>query len=132
MSKVIGLKLTDKDKKLIRHIEDSGLSHSELLRKALNHYFEAVNHDHKEKKSQKVNQTVNHNQREKQEKPVNQVNQKVNHVQVTENHELIEYLKRDNEWLKDRIEHFENTQDKIFTKIDVKPKKETSMSWVRM
>jgi hypothetical protein len=35
MNKVIGLKLTDKDKKLSKQIEDSGLSNSELIR---NHY----------------------------------------------------------------------------------------------
>ena len=37
MSKVIGLKLTDKDKELIKQIEYSGLSNSELIRKALGH-----------------------------------------------------------------------------------------------
>lgn len=63
MNKVIGLKLTDKDKKLTRQIEDSGLSNSELIRKARDHYFKSVN---------SVNQLVNHNQQEKHDKEVNQ------------------------------------------------------------
>ena len=47
----------------------------------------------------------------------------------------MEYLKRDNEWLKDRIEHFEHTQDHILAKVakpDGKAKKETSISLYRM
>ena len=64
---------------------------------------------------------------------VNTKSQPVNHkLQLTENHEFIEYLKRDNEWLRDRIEHFENTQDKILTKVDTKVKKEKSISLYRM
>ena len=139
MNKVIGLKLTDKDKKLIKQIEDSGLSNSELIRKALDQYFKPVNHFQQEKTNQKVkevNHTVNQNLQEKQEKTVNQVNQQVNHkIQISENYELMEYLKRDNEWLKDRIEHFEHTQDHILAKAakpDGKAKKETSISLYRM
>jgi len=137
MTKVIGLKLPDKDKNLIKQIEDSGLSNSELLRKALKYYFEAVNQPvnqkQQERNTQKINK-VNHTQQEKEEKTVNQVNQLVNHkVQVTENYELMEYLKRDHEWLKDRIEHFENTQDLILAKLEIKPVKDkSSVSWVRM
>ena len=66
-------------------------------------------------------------------KDLSEVNQVHHKVQVTENHELIEYLKRDNEWLKDRIEHFEYAQDRIFAKVDAKPKSEkTAISWVQM
>jgi len=139
MSKVIGLKLIEKDKELIKQIEASGLSNSELLRKALNHYFEAVNHtvnrDYKEKNTEEVNQVnqmVNHSQQEKHGKPVNQL---VNHkIQVTENYELLQYLRRDHEWLQNRIEHFEHTQDTILAKIDTKhlDKDKSSVSWVRM
>ena len=138
MNKVIGLKLTDKDKKLINQIEDSKLSNSQLLRKALEHYFKTVNsvnqkvnQNQQEKNKQKVNlvnQKVNHVQQEKQEKLVNQVNP----VQIIENHELIEYLKRNEEWLKNRIEHFEEIQSKMIDKIEIKPKKETELSWFRM
>jgi len=84
MNKVIGLKLTDKDKKLSKQIEDSGLSNSELIRKALDRYFKSVNsvnppvnQNQQEKTKQKVNlvnHTVNQNLQEKQEKTVNQVN----------------------------------------------------------
>ena len=127
MNKVIGLKLTDKDKKLIKQIEDSGLSNSELIRKAMDQYFKSIN---------SVNPPVNQIQQEKQEKTVNQVNQSVNHkIQISENYELMEYLKRDNEWLKERIEHFEHTQDHIFAKVvkpDGKAKKETLISLYRM
>jgi hypothetical protein len=146
MNKVIGLKLTDKDKKLSKQIEDSGLSNSELIRKALDRYFKSVNsvnppvnQNQQEKTKQKVNlvnHTVNQNLQEKQEKTVNQVNQPVNHkIQISENYELMEYLKRDNEWLKDRIEHFEHNQDHLLAMIakpDVKAKKETSISLYRM
>ena len=46
----------------------------------------------------------------------------------------MEYLKRDHEWLQDRIKHFENTQDVILAKLDVKQvdKGKPLMSWVRM
>ncbi len=63
---------------------------------------------------------------------VNQVGQVKPSVQIVENHELMEYLKRDNEWLKDRIEHFEQNQDHIIAKVDAKAKKETSISLYRM
>lgn len=143
MNKVIGLKLTDKDKKLIKQIEDSGLSNSDLIRKALDQYFKLVNsvnplvnHDLHEKNNQKVNlvnHTVNQKRQEEKEKTVNQVNQSVNHkIQISENYELMEYLKRDNEWLKDRIEHFEHTQEHILAKPDAKAKKETAISLYRM
>jgi transcriptional regulator with PAS, ATPase and Fis domain len=139
MNKVIGLKLTDKDKKLIKQIEDSGLSNSELIRKALDQYFKLVNsvnppvnHEYQEKNNQKVNlvnHTVNQKLQEKKEKTVNRK------IQISENYELMEYLKRDNEWLKDRIEHFEHTQDHILAKVeklDAKAKKETAISLYRM
>ena len=132
MNKVIGLKLTDKDKKLIKQIEDSGLSNSELIRKALNHYFKSVNQIQHEKYNQKVNlvnHTVNNNIQEIQEKTVNSVNHK---IQISDNYELMEYLKRDNEWLKGRIEHFEHVQDHILAKADGKAKKETAISLYRM
>ena len=156
MNKVIGLKLTDTDKELIKQIENSGLSNSELLRKALKHYFEmvnqSVNHKYKEKtlhEVNQVNQTVNHSQQENvkandlqnrknalqndlqndlhntQKKNIQKVNHVNPNIQIIENYEFMEYLKRDNEWLKGRIEHFEHIQDKIFAKIDMKVKKET-------
>jgi hypothetical protein len=140
MNKVIGLKLSEKDKELIQMIDNSGLSHSELLRKALTQYFKSVNQvnhqvnqNYKEKnkiKCEKVNHEVNHTQQEKCGNLVNQVNQKVNHnpqdkIQYIENYELLEYLKRENQWLQDRIEHFEKTQDKLLSKIDREPKETT-------
>lgn len=137
MNKVVGLKLTDKDKKLIKQIEDSGLSNSELLRKTLEHYFKtvnSVNQIQQEKDKQKVNQvnqTVNHDQQEKQEKTVNQVNQKVNPVQIIENYELLRHYKEEIDWLRNRVEYFEgfykSLQQDIPSKIDAK-----KISWFRM
>lgn len=142
MNKVIGLKLTEKDKQLIKDIENSGLSNSELLRKALKNFFKSVNQNYKEKNTkniEKVNQLVNHFQHEKKEKTVNQVNQSVNpNLQYIENYELLQYLKQDREWLHDRIEHFEHTQDILLSKLDVEPENEdkdnikSKSSWVRM
>ena len=65
---------------------------------------------------------------------VNTFNQPVNHeIQVTENYELLQYLKRDNEWLRDRVEHLEKTQDVIFERMDAKPGSEKpEISWYRM
>lgn len=137
MSKVIGLKLTDKDKELTEQIEDSGLSNSELIRKALDHYFNSVNrsvnHSQQEKVKQKVNQvnqTVNHNQQENHDKKVNP------QIQVIENYELLRHYKEEIDWLRDRVEYFEGSckdlQHNIASKIEAKPKKETSISWFRM
>jgi len=146
MSKVIGLKLTDKDKELTKQIENSGLSNSELIRKALDHYLKSVNSVNQpvnqiqqknvKQKVNQVNQTVNHNQQENQEKTVNQVNQKVNHeIQVIENYELLRHYKEEIDWLRDRVEYFEHTQEHILAKVakpDVKAKKETAISFYRM
>ena len=116
------------DTNLLDRLNELGESKTDVIHKALEMYLhssENVNTPYKESVNTKCNTTVN---------TVNQVDQKVNHkIQITENYELMEYLKRDHEWLKDRIEHFEHTQDKIFAKIDTKQVKEkTSVSWVRM
>ena len=129
MGITLSLKLTDTDKRKVdQFLQKQGLTPSELLRKALWRYINEVNHE------------VNLNQQEKDNQKVNLVDQKVNHevnqvnhkIQITENYELMEYLKRDHEWLHDRIEHFEKTQNKILEKIDIKTKKEPALSWVRM
>lgn len=136
MSKVIGLKLTDHDKKLVEQIENSGLSNSELIRKSLNFYFQSVNqpvnHVHKEEISYEVNsvnQPVNHKQQEETTETVNQVNQPVNHdIQVAENYnyDIWEYLRCDNKTLWNRAEL-------IFERMDTKPEKERhEISWYRM
>jgi len=117
------------DTKLLDRLNRLKESKTDVIHKALEMYLRSsknVNTSYKESVNTECNTFVN------TRKDVSEVNQVHHKVQVAENYELMEYLKRDNEWLKDRIEHFENTQDKIFTKIDVKPKKETSMSWVRM
>jgi len=71
------------------------------------------------------------NGQKKNNQKVNQVNPS---VQIIKNYEFMEYLKHDNEWLKGRIEHFENTQDTILAKLDIKQvdKDKPSVSWVRM
>ena len=121
MGKTLSLKLNDKElRKVSMVFKENDMTPSELLRKALWTYVNEVN---------QVNQKVNLSQQETEEKSVNQ---KVNPVQIVDNYELIEYLKRNEEWLKDRIEHFENTQDKIIGKIDTTAKKKPLLSWVRM
>jgi hypothetical protein len=104
------------DTKLLDRVNGLKESKTDVIHKALDLYLqslESVNTSHKES--------------------VNTVDQPGNReIQVIENYELMEYLKRDHDWLKDRIEHFENTQDKIFTKIDTKTIKETELSWYRM
>ena len=103
---------------------------TDVIHKALELYLhssENVNTPYKESVNTKRNttvNTVNHSQK------VNQVNPS---VQIIENYELLEYLKRDHEWLQDRIKHFENTQDVILAKLDIQPVKDKpSVSWVRM
>ncbi|MFW6120958.1 MAG: hypothetical protein ACOC80_08700 [Petrotogales bacterium] len=113
------------------------LTPSKLLRKSLWRYINEVNQKvnpiRQEKESKKVNlspKKVNLDQQEKQNQKVNQVNQKVNPIQIVENYEFLEFLKRNDEWLKQRIEHFEKTQDKIISKTDNKEIRE--ISWFRM
>jgi len=104
------------DTNLLDKLNELGESKTDVIQKALEMYIQSIG-DVNTKRNTIVNthdQTVNHK------------------VQVTENHELIEYLKRNEEWLKDRIEHFENTQDKILSKADTKAKKETAISLYRM
>ena len=121
MGKTLSLKLNDKElRKVSMVFKENDMTPSELLRKALWTYVNEVN---------QVNQKVNLSQQEKHDQ---EVNQKVNPVQIVDNYELIEYLKRNEEWLKDRIEHFENTQDKIIGKTDTTAKKKPLLSWVRM
>jgi len=69
LGKVISLKLTAKEKRIITRLNQAGISNSELIRDALWHYFRTV--------KQEVNQV---NQK------VNQVNQKVNQVNHKINH----------------------------------------------
>jgi len=127
---------------------------TDVIHKALElylHSLENVNTPHKENVNTKRNTTVNtdgqatqkenHNLQEKDNKKVNlsqqkehsqKVNQVTPNVQIIENYELIEYLKHDNEWLKGRVEHFEHVQDKIFTRLDIKVKKESEITRYRM
>ena len=105
-------------------------SKTDVIHKALELYLhssENVNTLHKKSVNTKRNttvNTVNHSQK------VSQINPS---VQIIENYELLQYLKRDHEWLHDRIEHFEHTQDTILAKLDIKPVKDKSLvSWVRM
>ncbi len=118
------------DTKLLDKLNMLKESKTDVIHKALEMYLrssENVNTSYKESVNTECNTHVNTH------KDLSEVNQVHHKVQVTENHELIEYLKRDNEWLKDRIEHFEYAQDRIFAKVDAKPKSEkTAISWVQM
>jgi len=82
------------DTNLLDRLNDLGESKTDVIQKALEMYLQPskdVNTLHKESVNTKRNTTVN---------TVDQVNHK---IQVIENYELMEYLKRDHEWLKDRI-----------------------------
>lgn len=113
------------DTKLLDKLNRLKESKTDVIHKALEMYLQSqenVNTVDKESVNTKRNTTVN------------TVNQKITpHVKVVENYEFMEYLKRDNEWLKGLVEHFEHTQDGILAKIDTKPMKEKpSVSWFRM
>jgi hypothetical protein len=129
MKKLYNFRLEDN---LIKQIDKLPGSRTAKIRNALQMYLQKALHDQQE--NVKTNDLQNGQndlqlQHEKQDKSVNPVN---SNVQVMENYELMEYLKRDNEWLKDRIEHFEHNQDNIFAKADAKAKKETTISLYRM
>ena len=83
MGKVISLKLTAKEERIITRLNQAGISYSELIRDALWHYFRTV-----DKKINQVNQLVN-----PVDQKVNQVNQKVNYPpkQIYEN-TLYDYI----------------------------------------
>lgn len=51
MAKVISLKLTDKEERIINELNEGGISNSELIRDALWHYFRTIDNE--------VNQKVN-------------------------------------------------------------------------
>jgi len=62
-------------------------------------------------------------------------------VQIVENYELLRHYKEEIDWLRDRVEHFEQNQDHILAKFrahvhdlpaDGKAKKETPISLYRM
>lgn len=72
MGKVIALKLTDREERIINRLNEEGISNSELIREAIWHYFKTVD-DEVNPKVNLVNQEVNH-----KVNPVNQVNQRVN------------------------------------------------------
>lgn len=119
MGKTLSLKLNDKElKKVNLFLKEKDITPSELLRKALWSYVNEVN--------QKVNLCL----QEKDNKKVNP------QIQVIENYELLRHYKEEIDWLRDRVEYFEGSckdlQHDIASKIEAKPKKETSMSWVRM
>jgi len=120
------------DTKLLDRINGLKESKTDVIHKALDLYLqssESVNTAPKENVNTKRNTTVNTSHKES----VNTVNHVNHEIQVTENYELLGYLKRDNEWLRDRVEHLEKTQDIIFEKIDNKPEKERhELSWYRM
>ena len=143
MGKTLSLKMNDKGlKKINLFLNEKDMTPSELLRKALWGYVNEVNQKVNLSQQENYNQKVNLNEEKVNldDKKVNlsqqkEHNQKVNpQIQIIENFELMEYLKRDHEWLQDRIKHFENTQDIILAKIDTKQidKEKTSVSWVRM
>jgi len=63
MGKAIALKLTDKEERIVNQLNQEGITHSELLRDALWHYFGSVNQSVNPVQHEKVNlserETVN-------------------------------------------------------------------------
>lgn len=107
---------------LIKQLDKLPGSRTAKIRNALQMYLQ--NDLHGQQENVKTNDLQNrkndlqndlHLQHKKHDKTVNPK------IQVIENYELLEYLKRDHEWLQDRIKHFENTQDVILAKLDIKP-----------
>ena len=122
---VVGVKLTStKDNALVKNIQTCGLSNSDLLRSALYQYFNKVNHFQQEDKTEnnaEVNQEVNQLHIEKDAPLVNQIDaseksldsnyymhEKMSSLSIIQNHEFIEHLKQENEWLKNRVEFYEH------------------------
>ena len=63
MGKAIALKLTDKEERIVNQLNQQGITHSELLRDALWHYFDSPGHPVNQTKQEKINplelETVN-------------------------------------------------------------------------
>lgn len=145
MGKTLSLKLNNEgEKKINLFLEREGITPSELLRKALWQYINEVNPEvnlHQQKKDYKkvnrIDQKVNLKQQKKTGQEVNlEVNQ-VNHpVHIVENYELLRHYKEEIDWLRNRIEYFEgfckDLQQDMASKIDVKAKKESTISRFRM
>jgi len=123
---------------LIKQLDKLPGSRTAKIRNALQMYIQNALHGQQE--NVKTNDLQNrkndlqndlHNPSKKNSQKVNQVNPS---IQFIENYELIEYLKRDHEWLQERIKHFEHTQDVILAKLDIKTmnKDKPSVSWARM
>jgi len=127
---------------LIKQLDKLPGSRTAKIRNALQMYLQKDLHGQQENvKTKDLQNRKNDLQNDLQNdlhNPQKKNSQKVNHinpsVQIIENYELLQYLKRDHEWLQDRIKHFENTQDTILAKLDIKQgdKDKSSVSWVRM
>lgn len=119
---------------LIKQLDKLPGSRTAKIRNALQMYLQNALHGQQE--NVKTNDLQNrkndlqndlHLQHDKHDKTVNP------QIQIIENYELLQYLKRDHEWLQNRIKHFENTQDVILAKLDVKQvDKDKHSLWVRM
>lgn len=145
MGKTLSLKLNDEgEKKIDRFLEREGITPSELLRKALWQYINEVNPEvnlmQQKKNHKKVNQVeqkVNLKQQKKTGQEVNHEVNQVNHpVQIVENYELLRHYKEEIDWLRNRVEYFEgfckDLRQDMSSKIDIKAKKETTISRFRM
>jgi antitoxin component of RelBE/YafQ-DinJ toxin-antitoxin module len=145
MGKTLSLKLNDEgEKKIDRFLEREGITPSELLRKALWQYINEVNPEvnlpQRKKNHKKVNQLdqkVNLKQQKKTGQEVNHEVNQVNHpVQIVENYELMRHYKEEIDWLRNRVEYFEgfckDLQQDMSSKIDIKAKKESTISRFRM
>ena len=119
---------------LIKQLDKLPGSRTAKIRNALQMYLQNALHGQQE--NVKTNDLQNRKndlqndlqlQHDKHDKTVNP------QIQIIENYELLQYLKRDHEWLQNRIKHFENTQDVILAKLDVKQvDKDKHSLWVRM
>jgi len=124
--KLISFRIEDK---LIDKIEQLKEPKTDIINNALKMYLESINKSEKNPKIQ-INTIDNKNTKDL-DKQINNKNY-LSNLQITQNYDIIEYLKRDHEWLKDRIEHFEHTQDIIIEKIKIINKIEKQKTWFRM
>ena len=84
-----------------------------------------------------VDQKVNLKQQEKTDREVNHEVNQVNHsVQIVENYELLRHYKEEIDWLRNRVEYFEefckDLHEESFSNADAEPKKKPLMTGIRM
>ena len=91
MGRAIALKLTDKEERIVNQLNQQGITHSELLRDALWHYFNSAGQPVNQLQTEKVNPG--------RPEPVNQVT----HDYITHLEEEIRHLRDQNHKLQEQL-----------------------------